>query len=80
MTLSFPCTRDQFTKVREAFAARGVAVADDDHGIIAQDKVRAEYNEDGTTLTVTILDKPWYVMDGTAREHITEFINAAIAS
>lgn len=80
MTLSFPCTRDQFTKVREAFAARGILVNDDTHGIIAQDRVSAQYDEDGTNLTVTILDKPWYASDDNVRSHLTDFINAAIES
>ncbi|MEI6870693.1 MAG: hypothetical protein WCL08_00285 [Verrucomicrobiota bacterium] len=80
MTLSFPCNRDQFTKVREAFAARGILVNDDTHGMIAQDGVTAQYDEDGTTLNVTILDKPWYASDGMVRSHLSDFINEAINS
>ena len=80
MTLIFPCTRGQFAKVREAFAARGVLVADDDHGMISQDGVTAIYDEDGDHLTITVKDKPWYATENYVRTHLSEFINAAIAS
>jgi hypothetical protein len=80
MTLIFPCTRDQFTQVREAFAARGVLVADDTHGVISQDGVTAQYDEDGTSLSVTVTDKPWYVTTKYVESQLSEFINAAIES
>jgi hypothetical protein len=61
MSQSFTATPDQIASLRNQLYAEGVTLPDGNSGQITGDGITANFSYDGTTLTVTIIDKPWYI-------------------
>ena len=68
---------DEWGRVRSAFAREGVDVPDMASGEIEQSGIKARFTYDGSTLRVTVVEKPWLYPEGVVRSHLTEFIENA---
>ena len=78
INLSFPCNKEQFERLRAAFAEQGIIVDDNSQGVLVQDGVTCEYADDGETLSIVVKDIPFWEAPF-AKGKIADFINAAIA-
>ena len=76
-SITFPITPAKWQAIRHAFEEKGIEVADAPSGSISQDGVAADFTQDGTTLTITVTDKPWYASQNRVIDGLTEFINDA---
>lgn len=75
--LTFDLIPGKWESIINRFAEQGVIVPDSSYGEINQQGVKCEFRQDGKTLTVMILSKPFLASVEYVKEKLTNFINEA---
>lgn len=70
--IRIPATRDKIESIRADLLANGFNVSGD-HGTVTYQNILFEYHYDGSTLTLAVLCKPFYVSMEMIRSRITEW-------
>ena len=76
INLTFQVSPEKFQAIRRHFAEHHVEVPDEASGELEQQGVKARFTYDGTTLSVTIYDKPWIYPARVVAEKLSNFIES----